>query len=61
MNDYFVMWEVAQEWETATAGLRDSLHVALGRVETAVARHERLKGLGIVLIYLAALLLWMML
>ena len=62
MDDYFVMYEVAQEWKAATKDLRESVRTAIETaLRPAIAKHQSLADLGIVVIYLAAALLWMIL
>ena len=60
MNDYFMMREVAQEWNVASENLRDSVRIAVkARFRSAIAVPEPLVGIGLVLLYSALIAIWM--
>ena len=60
MNDYFMMREVAQEWNVASENLRDSVRIAVkARFRSVFAVPEPLVGIGLVLLYSALIAIWM--
>jgi hypothetical protein len=61
MDNYFVLWELAKEWEMAAEMLADDLRAAIGgRLAAAAARTDPIVGRGILLLYVVRIALWLM-